>query len=431
MNTPTTASDFADLLEEARRRATDSNEPANQRLSFALGNGNVDSDAFSRATMSVVIPPTYDGASTEAATIAPERFLHRHEAEGALRQADAALALIARFTGPDAPRFALNTTMIVELHDALLEKHEGAGLRTFEVRISGSQLGPPPADRVRAELDQLCGDLAARWEERDALDLAAQALWRLNWIHPFSDGNGRTARAASYVVLNVKLGGLVPGTPTIPEQLLHQRAEYIDALAEADAAWLAGEPDLSALRRLLGGMLERQLGAAPALSDGEIEEIDEVVRRRLGSRIADPVGLFGVNPTWRLWAIDDHVALQVGPAAAIREAEERLRNLDEPFPRLLARDPAHATIRIGAEKRGIVIQEEIVTAAEGGAIGFERNAAATIERPSVRWSEMAGERSWSSGGALYVLRFGRELTSASARDTLDLLLTRHLTGLEQ
>jgi hypothetical protein len=429
MNTQASVNDFADVIEEARRRATDPNELANQRLSFAFGNGNVDADTFSRATMSVVIPPISDSGGTEAATVAPEKFLHRHEAEGALRQADAALSMIARFTGPHAKRFELNTAMIVELHDALREKDEGAGLRKFEVRISGSPLGPPPAEQVRAELDQLCDGIVALWDERDALDLAAQALWRLNWIHPFSDGNGRTARALSYVVLNVKLGGLVPGMPTIPEQLLHRRAEYLDALADADAAWLAGKPDHSALRRLLGGMLERQLGAAPALSYGEIEEIDEVVRRRLGSRITDPTRLFGVNPTWRLWAIGDHVVLQVGPAAAIREAETRLREHDEPFPRLLARDPARATIRIGAGQRGTVVQGGILTADEGGAIGFERNSAATIEWPSVQWSDMAGEHLWSSRGALYVLRFGRELTSAAARDTLDLLLTRHLAGL--
>lgn len=429
MNSPAITNDFANVMAEARRRATDPNEPADQRLSFAFGNGNVDADAFSRATMSVVIPPTYDPDGAEAATVAPERFLHRHEAEGALRQADAALALIAHFTSSDAPRFSLNPAMIVELHDALLEKDEGAGLRTTEVRISGSRFGPPPAEQVRAELDQLCKDFAAQWDARDALDLAAHALWRLNWIHPFSDGNGRTARAVSYVVLNVKLGGLVPGTPTIPEQLLHQRAKYIDALTAADAAWLAGEPDLSALRRLLGGMLERQLGAAPALSDEEVEEIDDVVRRRLGNRIADETSLFGANPKWRLWAIGDHVALQVAPVAAIQEAEARLRDLDEPFPRLLARDPAHSSIRIGAGRRGIVVQEKNINAGKGGAIGFERNAAATIERPSVCWLEMAREHSWSSDGALYVLRFGRELTSATARDTFDMLLTRHIAGL--
>jgi hypothetical protein len=29
-------------------------------------------------------------------------------------------------------------------------------------------------------------------------ELAAYGLWRLNWIHPFVEGNGRTARAVCY-----------------------------------------------------------------------------------------------------------------------------------------------------------------------------------------------------------------------------------------
>ncbi|MFX9016038.1 Fic family protein, partial [Acinetobacter baumannii] len=33
------------------------------------------------------------------------------------------------------------------------------------------------------------------WRTGDALDATAFALWRINWIHPFKNGNGRTARA--------------------------------------------------------------------------------------------------------------------------------------------------------------------------------------------------------------------------------------------
>src|ERR1700691_2453032 len=48
------------------------------------------------------------------------------------------------------------------------------------------------------------------WEESNAIHLAAYILWKLNWIHPFADGNGRTARAVSYAVLCIKLDGLLP-----------------------------------------------------------------------------------------------------------------------------------------------------------------------------------------------------------------------------
>jgi hypothetical protein len=40
-------------------------------------------------------------------------------------------------------------------------------------------------------------------------------MWRTNWVHPFDDGNGRTARAASYLVLCVKLGYRLPGKKSL------------------------------------------------------------------------------------------------------------------------------------------------------------------------------------------------------------------------
>ena len=45
----------------------------------------------------------------------------------------------------------------------------------------------------------------------------ACALWRLNWIHPFVEGNGRTARAACYYLLCMKQGRLLPGKKIVPE----------------------------------------------------------------------------------------------------------------------------------------------------------------------------------------------------------------------
>src|SRR4051812_41331333 len=58
------------------------------------------------------------------------------------------------------------------------------------------------------------------------IHIAAYLLWRLNWIHPFSGGNGRTSRAVSYYALCVRLGFVLPGNVTIPEQLTTNRAAY-------------------------------------------------------------------------------------------------------------------------------------------------------------------------------------------------------------
>lgn len=106
----------------------------------------------------------------------------------------------------------------------------------------------------------MCACVNENWQSKSALHLGAYVLWKLNWIHPFADGNGRTSRAISYVVMSVKLDSILPGTPTIPEQIAGDKGPYYDALEAADTAWLdTGRVDVSALESMLEGMLARQL----------------------------------------------------------------------------------------------------------------------------------------------------------------------------
>ncbi|MDB5583742.1 MAG: Filamentation induced by cAMP protein Fic [Bradyrhizobium sp.] len=423
--------DLLKLLEAARKWKIPGGT-AEQRRSFAFGNGNIDRDSFSHATMSVLVPSRRDPGETDSgATLSAPPIIHRHNVEGALRQVDVAIDLIRKFTQPSAPRFELNSQMILDLHDALREDGEGGGFRTGDVTINESPHDPVGPDAILAELDDMCAEVNRSWSGRDALDLAAFVLWRLNWIHPFADGNGRTARALSYVVLNVRLGGLVPGTPTIPEQLLHQRADYLDALARADSSTSGGLPDLGPLRTLLGHMLRRQLGALPALSAEDVRGIEEMVARRLSNvRRGGVTSVFGHHAVeHRLWSLNDHIVLQLGPDAAIDEAEQRHAEQEHPFPRLLSTDGGAANRLVPASQRGIIIRDRPLLADEGYALRFEHNAAAIVEHPNVQWSDGPGRSGWSAIGALYVLRFGRELTSSWVADTLDLLLARHIADL--
>lgn len=84
-------------------------------------------------------------------------------------------------------------------------------------------------------------------------------MWRLNWIHPFDDGNGRTARATSYFVLCMRLGYRLPGTRTIPDFIVENRKPYYDALEAADAAWKEKALDVTEMERLLASLLGVQL----------------------------------------------------------------------------------------------------------------------------------------------------------------------------
>lgn len=54
-------------------------------------------------------------------------------------------------------------------------------------------------DRIQAELDEFCGDIRDKnyfrgLSKPDAADAMADAMCRLNLIHPFREGNGRTQR---------------------------------------------------------------------------------------------------------------------------------------------------------------------------------------------------------------------------------------------
>jgi Fic family protein len=84
----------------------------------------------------------------------------------------------------------------------------------------------------------------------------------MNWIHPFIEGNGRTARAASYYLLCVRHGALLGGSKIVPERIKENRQGYEDALMAADSAWEAGHLDFSAMEAYLAGLLQAQLADA-------------------------------------------------------------------------------------------------------------------------------------------------------------------------
>jgi fido (protein-threonine AMPylation protein) len=57
---------------------------------------------------------------------------------------------------------------------------------------------PPHFKDVDDWMDRFISTMQENWYIWSETELAAFGLWRLNWIHPFIEGNGRTARAACY-----------------------------------------------------------------------------------------------------------------------------------------------------------------------------------------------------------------------------------------
>lgn len=189
----------------------------------------------------------------------------RREVENATRQFNYALEIVREHVKDPERSFRLRPFHILELHKKALDGiHLLAGtFRNTSISIGGSGHTPPHESMVSEEVYHLCEHVNTNWA-REASYLSAYVLWRLNWIHPFADGNGRTARAVSYVVLSVRLDSLLPGAPTIPEQIAADKGPYYRALEAADAAWkgTGGTVDVTELQRLLEGMLARQLLSA-------------------------------------------------------------------------------------------------------------------------------------------------------------------------
>ena len=147
--------------------------------------------------------------------------------------------------------------------------------RPAGVKIEGSKHEPPGAHLVPELIEDLCDYVNDHWQPSTPIHLAAYVMWRLNWIHPFADGNGRTSRIVSYVVLSVRAGAILPGTPTIPDQIVDNRSPYFDALDAADVACSDGRLNVSKMEELLGALLARQLTSFYQSVGGKIPASNE------------------------------------------------------------------------------------------------------------------------------------------------------------
>jgi Fic family protein len=122
---------------------------------------------------------------------------------------------------------------------------------------------PPHFKEVPELMDRYFVFIHENWHVTHPTVLAAYALWRLCWIHPFVEGNGRTARAACYYILCARTGALLPGNKIVPERIRENRQPYYDALRAADQAWHNGNLDLTDLANYLAGLVQAQLANQP------------------------------------------------------------------------------------------------------------------------------------------------------------------------
>jgi Fic family protein len=122
---------------------------------------------------------------------------------------------------------------------------------------------PPHFKNVPDEMDRFFSVVHENWDlVDDPTTLPAYALWRLNWIHPFVEGNGRTARAACYYLICLRQQRILGGKKIVPERIRENRKPYYDALKAADEKWDEGDFDVIQLAAYLAGLLKAQLSEA-------------------------------------------------------------------------------------------------------------------------------------------------------------------------
>ena len=99
--------------------------------------------------------------------------------------------------------------------------------RTGQVRVAGATFMPPPAGKIQPMIDSLLQTLNQNPDELRPIELAAFFHHKLVYIHPFIDGNGRTARLLTNAIL------MRNGYP-FTVLLKVDRPKYLRTLGEAD-----------------------------------------------------------------------------------------------------------------------------------------------------------------------------------------------------
>ena len=159
----------------------------------------------------------------EGMTIGGKPIRDCYEAVGHARAYDYMLE-IAR-----SEPFAFSEEMILRIHNLFYQgiDLDKAGMyRNIQVFISGTEYIPPKAEEVPALMGDLIDLLRERWHSLHPVQLAALAHRMLVDIHPFTDGNGRTARLLMNLIL-VNRGYQIVSVPPV------LRLNYINALKAA------------------------------------------------------------------------------------------------------------------------------------------------------------------------------------------------------
>lgn len=146
----------------------------------------------------------------------------------------------------------LSEYVIKSIHHLVLKniEDENAGrYRMVNVMISGSGHTPPHFTVVPEKMEKLVQWYHEQKDQLHPIELAAQFHFQFVYIHPFSDGNGRTARLLMNLIL---MNDGFP--PAIVKAASDARLKYYETLEEASI-----RDNLKPFIQLIAGYVEDSL----------------------------------------------------------------------------------------------------------------------------------------------------------------------------
>jgi Fic family protein len=129
-----------------------------------------------------------------------------------------------------ATKTEIDENVVLHVHKLIMAGIvEDAGrYRSARLRIAGAGFMPPPSSEVKPRMIELLTWLKENPDEYTAMEIAAVFHHRFIQVHPFTEGNGRTARLLMNAIL------MKFGYPFIVIVSTHDRSKYLKTLMEAD-----------------------------------------------------------------------------------------------------------------------------------------------------------------------------------------------------
>ena len=161
---------------------------------------------------------------------------------------------------------------ILQIHDIILKgiDDDNAGhYRSVPVRIAGSMVTLPNPIKV-PDLMKTFAEFLQNSHDLHPIELAAEAHYRLVTIHPFVDGNGRTARLLMNIIL------MMSGYP----MAIIRKSDRLNYISSLEKAQLGGSKD--DYLKLIARAVDRSLNIYLKAVNGDNTEQEEANLLKIG-----------------------------------------------------------------------------------------------------------------------------------------------------